>query len=149
MRRRPVLPRGTGRDHGRPNSGRPGPPADNIGNDDPTITLPRRLPPPTNGSVFRVVEYPPDKERFAAMSGQDWSARCEKPRAIQRTGGAARHPGFHKTDTIDYALVLEGEVFALIDEGETLMQTGDVLIQRGTYHAWDNRSDRRRGSPSS
>jgi quercetin dioxygenase-like cupin family protein len=52
----------------------------------------------------------------------------------------ARHPGFHQTDTVDYALVLEGEVWAVLDDTETLLQAGDVLIQRGTFHAWDNRS---------
>jgi quercetin dioxygenase-like cupin family protein len=54
---------------------------------------------------------------------------------------SARHPGFHQTDTIDYAIVLEGEVWAVLDEAETLLKAGDVLIQRGTYHAWDNRGD--------
>ena len=54
---------------------------------------------------------------------------------------AARHPGFHLTNTVDYAIVLEGEVWAMLDETETLLKAGDVLIQRGTYHAWDNRSD--------
>ena len=52
-----------------------------------------------------------------------------------------RHGGFHATDTVDYAICLEGEVWAVLDEDETLMRAGDVLIQRGTYHAWDNRSD--------
>jgi quercetin dioxygenase-like cupin family protein len=52
-----------------------------------------------------------------------------------------RHPGFHQTDTVDYALVLEGEVWAVLDDTETLLHAGDVLIQRGTFHAWDNRSD--------
>jgi len=115
-------------------------PADNSGDKDPTDHA-FRLPPPANGSVFRVVEYPPDKERFAAMSGQDWSADA-KSQGYQRTGGAARHAGFHKTDTIDYAFVIEGEIVALMDEGEKLMKTGDVLIQRGTNHAWANRSDK-------
>jgi uncharacterized cupin superfamily protein len=43
---------------------------------------------------------------------------------------------------VDYALVLEGEIVALMDEGEKLMRAGDVLIQRGTMHAWANRSGR-------
>jgi uncharacterized cupin superfamily protein len=60
----------------------------------------------------------------------------------QRTGGNARHAGFHKTDTIDYAIVIEGEIVALMDEGEKVMKTGDVLIQRGTYHAWANRTEK-------
>jgi len=56
-------------------------------------------------------------------------------------GASSRHPGFHKTRTLDYAIVLEGEVFAMMDVGETKMGPGDVLIQRGTNHAWSNRSN--------
>jgi len=115
-------------------------PADNSGDKDPT-DHPFRLPPPVNGSVFRVVEYPPDKERFAALQAQEWSADA-KNQGYQRDSGNARHAGFHKTNTIDYAIVLEGEIYALMDEGEKLMKTGDVLIQRGTNHAWSNRSDK-------
>jgi naringenin degradation protein FdeH len=115
-------------------------PADNTGDKDAT-DHPFRLPPPPNGSVFRVVEYPPDKERFAAMNSQDWSADAQR-QGYQRDAGNARHAGFHKTDTIDYAIVIEGEIVALMDEGEKLMKTGDVLIQRGTNHAWANRTDK-------
>ena len=46
----------------------------------------------------------------------------------------------HTTQTVDYAIVLEGEIYAVMDEGETLMRAGDVLVQRGTNHAWANRS---------
>jgi len=115
-------------------------PADNSGDKDPT-EHPFRLPPPANGSVFRVVEYPPDKDRFAAMSAQDWSSDA-KNQGYHRDAGNARHAGFHKTDTIDYAIVVEGEIVALMDEGEKVMKQGDVLIQRGTSHAWANRTDK-------
>ena len=53
-----------------------------------------------------------------------------------------RHPGMHKTDTVDYALVLDGEIWALMDKGETLLKAGDCFVQRGTNHAWSNRSDK-------
>src|SRR5205807_9038934 len=52
-----------------------------------------------------------------------------------------RIPVFHHTYTIDYALVLEDEVWAVPAATETLLKAGDVLIQRGTFHAWDNRSN--------
>jgi hypothetical protein len=55
--------------------------------------------------------------------------------------GSPRHPGFHKTSSVDYAIVLAGEIYALMDEGEVLLKQGDVLVQRGTNHAWSNRSD--------
>ena len=47
----------------------------------------------------------------------------------------------HTTDTIDYAIVLEGEIVAVMDRDETLLRAGDILIQRGTAHGWENRSD--------
>lgn len=48
--------------------------------------------------------------------------------------------GFHTTDSVDYIYVIRGEIHALVDEGERLLREGDVLIQRGTHHAWSNRS---------
>lgn len=49
--------------------------------------------------------------------------------------------GFHTTDTIDYIYVVSGEIVALVDDGEVLLREGDVLVQRGTRHAWSNRSN--------
>ena len=54
---------------------------------------------------------------------------------------ASRHPGMHKTDTVDFALVLAEGIWALMDEGETLLRAGDTLVQRGTTNAGSNRSD--------
>ena len=53
-----------------------------------------------------------------------------------------RHPGMHKTKTLDYAIVLAGEIYAVLDEGEVLLRAGDVLVQQGTNHAWSNRTDK-------
>jgi hypothetical protein len=118
-------------------------PASNAGNDDPTRGGgPQRLPPPKNGSKFRVVEYPPDSKRVAAIHAASTATDANaKSEGYVRDVANKRHPGFHKTDTIDYAIVLSGEIYALMDEGELLLKTGDVLIQRGTNHAWSNRAD--------
>ena len=113
-------------------------PASNAGNDDPTLGQPQRLPPPKHGSKFRVVEYPPDSKRIAALQGASHDNKAE---GYVRDLANKRHPGFHKTDTIDYAIVLSGEIYALMDEGEVLLKAGDVLVQRGTNHAWSNRTD--------
>jgi len=117
-------------------------PASNAGNDDPTKGGQQRLPPPKHGSKFRVVEYPPDSQRVAAIHAvhAETSANA-KSEGYVRDVANKRHPGFHKTDTIDYAIVLSGEIYALMDEGELLLKAGDVLIQRGTNHAWSNRTD--------
>ncbi len=113
-------------------------PASNAGNEDPTVGGQQRLPPPKNGSKFRVVEYPPDSKRVAALHGVSHDNKSE---GYVRDLANKRHPGFHKTATIDYAIVLSGEIYALMDEGEVLLKAGDVLIQRGTSHAWSNRTD--------
>ena len=46
----------------------------------------------------------------------------------------------HRTETVDYALVLEGEIYIVLDKEEKLMKQGDFLVERGTNHAWSNRS---------
>jgi hypothetical protein len=88
------------------------------------------------GTVVRITDIVPDKLR--AYDPEELRRRNCKTTPDR----SARHPGFHATDTVDYAICLEGEVWAVLDDGETLMRPGDVLIQRGTYHAWSNRSDR-------
>jgi len=56
--------------------------------------------------------------------------------------GSGRHGvAFVVVDSVDYAIVLAGEIYALMDEGEVLLNAGDVLVQRGTNHAWSNRTD--------
>ena len=97
----------------------------------------QKIPPATRGgTVFRVVDFLP--ETLARTDPQELARRGAKITPDR----SAKDPGFHATDTVDYAICLEGEIWAVLDEGETLMRPGDVLIQRGTYHAWSNRSDR-------
>lgn len=110
---------------------------DGEGLQDPTAR-PFRLEPPPRGNVVRIVEFPPDKERNYGNQQEVF----QQYGASQALDAAARHPGFHKTESVDYAIVLDGEIWALMDVGETLMQAGEVLIQRGTNHAWANRSTR-------
>jgi naringenin degradation protein FdeH len=114
-----------------------GAPADNAGAAD-AAARPVVLEPPAGGSIFRVVEFPPDR----AVAGFDRDqAFASMGAAHAKDPDGSRHPGMHKTATVDYAIVLSGEIYALMDEGETLMRAGDCLVQRGTNHAWSNRSD--------
>jgi uncharacterized cupin superfamily protein len=48
----------------------------------------------------------------------------------------------HRTETIDYGIVIEGEIVLILDEGETTVRAGEIVIQRGTNHGWANRTDR-------
>ncbi len=112
-------------------------PASNRGDDPvPDGVILRTPPAHRGGSVIRITDIPPDTRR--AYTPEDLQRRGCKTTPER----SAKHPGFHATDTVDYAIGLEGEVWAVLDEAETLMRPGDVLIQRGTYHAWSNRSDR-------
>jgi mannose-6-phosphate isomerase-like protein (cupin superfamily) len=113
-------------------------PADNAGQADPAA---RKivLEPPLRGTIFRVVEFPPD----AQVAG-----RFDSDRAFDAIGArdahdraSSRHAAMHRTRSVDYAIVLSGEIWAVMDVGETLMRAGDCLIQRGTNHAWSNRSE--------
>ena len=110
-------------------------PASNAGKAD-AAARPVVLEPPARGSIFRVVEFPPDRtggfDRTAAFASMGADHAMDPD--------ASRHPGMHKTSTVDYAIVLSGEIWALTDEGETLLKAGDCLVQRGTNHAWSNRS---------
>ena len=89
------------------------------------------VPPPRRGSIFRVVDFPPEqgaRSREAILREMGVAAH-----------GAARHPGMHRTRSVDYAIVLEGEIDMLLDDAEVHLRAGDVLVQQGTNHAWVNR----------
>jgi len=79
------------------------------------------LSPPPGGSLCRIVTFPPDQ----ALRG----------------GARARHAGMQKTRTLDFCLVLEGEITLVLDAEEVELKAGDTVVQRGTRHAWSNRSD--------
>jgi mannose-6-phosphate isomerase-like protein (cupin superfamily) len=96
--------------------------------------------PPLGGTIFRVADFPPDSAYTDA--GKD-ALFTEIGGENARDGAGnsqGRHFWFHKTDSIDYAIVLEGEVWLLLDDGECLLRAGDVAVQRGTSHSWANRS---------
>ena len=98
------------------------------------------LPPKNGGSILRIIDFPPESADPAERRRQiqaTFTGMFEDAQHDKREGA---HPGMHCTDTVDYAILLEGEIWAVMDEGETLMRAGDVLIQRGTNHAWANRS---------
>ncbi len=98
---------------------------------------PLGLHPPALGSVFRVVEFgPEDRQALAAVDGKAAFAEMGAAEAVVE---GARHPFMHRTDTIDYAVILSGRITMLLDEDEVALEAGDVVVQRGTNHAWSNR----------
>ena len=109
---------------------------------DAALVYRRALEPPPGGSVCRVVTIPPDGT-FRGKVG-----RAEVAAFFHATGSpaastyspAAPHPYMQKTQTLDFCLVLEGEITLVLDTEEVHLKAGDAIVQRGTNHAWSNRS---------
>ncbi|MCP1576275.1 mannose-6-phosphate isomerase-like protein (cupin superfamily) [Herbaspirillum rubrisubalbicans] len=108
---------------------------------DPTLGA-MVLSPPELGTRMRFVDIPPDTEEFLA------SARSKMHDAFSQIGEAeastmqadSPHPLMHRTESVDYGIVIEGEMTLVLDRGEVALKPGSVVIQRGTNHAWANRS---------
>lgn len=102
------------------------------------------LHPPANGTRLRIVDFPPeDADALAQLTPEAVRAAFTAIDAADAIPeGPSPHPLMHRTETVDYGLVLEGELVLVLDGSETLVRAGDVIIQRGTSHAWANRSGR-------
>jgi mannose-6-phosphate isomerase-like protein (cupin superfamily) len=109
-----------------------------------TLDLPHTLEPPRNGSVFRYVEFPPEAGYIDKITQADVTTYFESmgsPGAS--TGGeGAPHPYMQKTQTFDFCYILEGEITLVLDKEEVDLAEGDTVVQRGSSHAWSNRSDK-------
>ena len=110
-------------------------PADAAGPKDRAQDI-KGIPPMPNGTVCRVVDFLPgvddsklDANHMMQGLGKDASTKGWKP----------RHPAMHRTKSVDYAIVLEGEIDMLLDTTEVHLKTGDILVQNATNHAWVNR----------
>ena len=114
-------------------------PVDNMGKTDQG-GRPMRHDPTPGGTIFRIVEIPPEK----SLAGIDTKAAFEhmgshnKPREQD----SAKHPSMHKTNSVDYLVVVSGEMTMVMEDGETLLRQGDCIVQRGTNHAWVNKGDK-------
>ena len=114
-----------------------GAPADNSGNAD-AADAPVILEPSLRGTVFRLVELPPDTA---------WRNRADARDAFDSIGAGhapvegSDDPMMHKTSTVDYLVVVKGEIWAVLDDSELCLKQGDMMIQRGTNHSWSVRTD--------
>jgi mannose-6-phosphate isomerase-like protein (cupin superfamily) len=108
---------------------------------EPTLG-PRRQLPQRHGTVLRINHFPPESEAVREMdadaSRRAFAALGNEQAATFGRGG--RHPLMHRTETIDYAIVLSGEITMVLDDADVLLKAGDVVVQCGTNHAWSNRS---------
>ncbi len=109
-----------------------------------TLHLPHTLEPPARGSVLNVVTIPPD----AAWKGKVGASKVAAYFKSVGSPGAstyspqAPHPYMQRTRTLDFCIVLEGEVVLVLDTQEVPLKAGEFVVQRGTNHAWSNRSSK-------
>ena len=110
---------------------------------DPTLG-PLALPPPAGGTRIRFVDIPPDTADFLAHGADRMQAAFAQIGDAQASTveASSPHPLMHRTESVDYGVVIEGELTLVLDEGEVQLQAGSVVVQRGTNHAWANRSGR-------
>ena len=101
-------------------------------------TKPLGLSPPDHGTVIRIVEFPPlDPAKEAAMA-PDFMMKVVGEHAPAR-GLPPKHPLMHRTRTVDYAIIMAGEIDMMLDDAVVHVKAGDVVIQQATNHAWVNR----------
>ncbi|OYV02013.1 MAG: cupin [Burkholderiales bacterium PBB5] len=109
-----------------------------------TTEGPRRQLPTPSGTVIRISRVPPTGERMAQLRQASASTQAFKELGNSKghTGhhATAKNPLMHRTETIDYVVVLSGELTLVLDEVDVVLRAGDVLVQCGTNHAWENRS---------
>jgi mannose-6-phosphate isomerase-like protein (cupin superfamily) len=95
------------------------------------------IAPPRGGSVFRVVDFPPMPPEVAKLPADHMAHSLGE--SVPKRGLKPSHPMMHATRTLDYAIVMSGEIDMLLDDSEVHFKAGDVLVQQGTNHAWVNR----------
>lgn len=95
------------------------------------------IPPPPAGFTYMITSVPPDDEWDYAAGYAAALAEAGAPDAIADSD----IPGLHQTDTLDIITIISGEIWALTETAETLLKPGDTIVQRGTQHAWRNRSN--------
>lgn len=101
------------------------------------------IEPPASGSVFRIVDFPSmTPEKIASFSTEFMQGQVGHDDAHGASGPyrPPTHPFMHRTRSIDYAIVMEGEIDMQLDEETIHLRAGDVLVQQGTNHAWINTS---------
>jgi quercetin dioxygenase-like cupin family protein len=108
-----------------------------------TLHLPHTIEPPANGSVLNIVTFPPDARwqgKVGAHEVETFFRSMGSPRASTYSPQAP-HPYMQKTRTLEFGIVLEGEIVLVLDTQEVKLKAGDFVVQRGTNHAWSNRTN--------
>jgi hypothetical protein len=109
-----------------------------------TLHLPHTIEAPPGGSVLNVVTFPPDsawKDKVSEADVKAFFKSMGSPGASTYASDAP-HPYMQKTRMLEFGIVTEGEIVLVLDTQEVTLKTGDFIVQRGTNHAWSNRTDK-------
>ena len=102
-----------------------------------TAQRPVGISPPANGTVLRVVEFPPADEARLAKLDTNFMMKIVGDNAPAR-GVPVSNPMMHRTRTVDYAIIMSGEIDMMLDDKTVHLKAGDVVVQQATNHAWLN-----------
>ena len=111
--------------------------------EEPTFRHEGKTAPPKGGSVIRFVDIPPEGQSGPEFDADHAAALFEKVGLKENAEHhiPGRHPLMHRTESIDYGILISGEIVLLLDDSEVILKPGDVVVQRGTIHAWTNRTN--------
>lgn len=100
------------------------------------------LAPPKGGTRIRVIDFPPESDAIRQLTADGAAAAFRQMGGAEAVDGKAHtpHPLMHRTQSVDYGIVIEGELTLILDNDQTTVRAGDIIVQRGTSHAWANRS---------
>ena len=114
-------------------------PVDLAGDGDPVAGKPMIHEPPVGGAVFRVLVIDPTKGQLSPSTDEMLAAHATLKSVNVPTAGylaKAKDPTMHRTDTLNYFVIVSGQLWALSDREDVLLGPGDVLIQKGCMHGW-------------
>ena len=109
-----------------------------------TLHLPHALTPPKNGSVMRTITFPPDaswRGRAGVKEVKAFFKAMGSPQA-STWSASAKHPYMQKTETLEFALVTDGEIVLVLDTQDVALKKGEFAIIRGSNYAWSNRTNK-------
>lgn len=109
-----------------------------------TLHLPNVIVPPKNGSVLNVITFPPDADWQGKVNSDDVAAYFKSLNAPNAStyDSNTPHPYMQRTRTLDFCIVLEGEITLVLDTQEVNLEKGDFVVQRGANHSWSNRTSK-------
>jgi mannose-6-phosphate isomerase-like protein (cupin superfamily) len=100
--------------------------------------------PTPNGCAVRIVQIPPEKDVKLPSTVEEMRQHFQETGSPEAATSRldAPHPLMHRTESVDFGILIDGELTLILDDSELQLKPGDIVVQRGTNHAWSNRGDK-------